>query len=289
MIVSITSQVDLKIMIHKVRQNLFWILTPSILLQAGIVQAANIVVDNFNLPSLTDTPPSQLVQANPGQTPFSEMPDLPLGSPGYPSSQVLGGYRDLFLTNVTGNMPTQSARGVVGAGILNYANDAAIGSELRITWDGQDKSSAVNTSGLGGINLSQNGVLDALAANFTFADKDLSAMFTIWDMAGNQSSATYTFPSGISSSQPVYFAYTQEEFDKIIGSNKALFSSGVDFTNVGAIQLSLKSASNQVALDATVDGIESADVVGELPEPTSILALVGAAVLGAISRKQKDD
>lgn len=279
---------------NKITGYLILLLSPTLVLGGGTAQAASFTIDEFNVPQS----PAQRVQVGrtliQTQTPFSEQPT---GSTPFPETEVLGGYRDLFLTNVNGspNLRTRGASGSVGGDILRYANDTAVYSRLEVTWDGKDNSSTVKTNGLGGIDLTRGSKLEAIGLDFLFADRQLSATINVYDMMGNLSTSTFTFDKCVEEGnancldapQSVYFAYDLDDYNKINKLNKALFTGTADFTKVGAIQLLLNgSPSTLTALDAQIDSIQSEDVVAEIPEPTtSLLGFAGVSLLGLFSKR----
>lgn len=284
---------------NKITGYFLLLLSPTLILGAEAAQAASFVIDEFNVPNS----PSQRVnvgrtQSPPGnpQIPFSEQPT---GLTPFPETEVVGGYRDLFLTNVNGspNLRTRGASASVGGNILRYANDTAVYSRLEVTWDGKDNSSTVKTNGLGGIDLTQGGKLEAIGLDFLFADRQLSATINVYDMMGNLSTSNFIFNSCVEEGnancldapQPVYFVYDSQEFNQINKLNKALFTGTADFTKVGAIQLLLNgSPSTLTALDAQIDSIKSESLIAEIPEPTtSLLGFAGIALLGAVSKSRK--
>jgi hypothetical protein len=109
-------------------------------------------------------------------------------------------------------------------------NNAA--SRQTAVWDGPGGGfGAVNTTGLGGINLTTGGVVD-LVASVVNVDSNLpggsTLTFTVWDMDGTIATSTYTFPANPTVGN-ILFPFVG--FTPTGGS-----VAGIDFTNIGAIQ-----------------------------------------------------
>ncbi|GBF80419.1 hypothetical protein [Aphanothece sacrum] len=264
----------------KVSTNLLSLITTLALLGTGSVQAGTITIDTFGAAG-----GRVIVGAEDfGQTqiPFIQRPVTT------PAPSIIGGYRDLFLNNVIGNLAEQTATAVVStsSGNLSYSNEASISSQLEITWDGRDNSPTVNKTGLGGIDITDGKLNDAITILFQSADLSLATTFKIWDISGNLATASFTFPQRITN-QTLNFVFFQNDFNQITG-NKALFQqqslAPVDFTKVGAMQLILTgNPSSLPELDATMDIVDSRDLVPEVvevPEPTSFVSLL--AVTGLV-------
>ncbi len=196
-------------------------------------------------------------------------------------STVVGGYRDIFLTNAIGTTNRRAASAVIEPSVsqtLFYNNDTNVSSRLEVTWDGNDNSSTVDTNGLGGIDITQNDKLDAISVLFASADQSEAVIINIWDINGGFSTASFTFPNLILDER-VNFFYDLAEFTAATG-NKSLFSGGVDFTQVGAIQLQLRGDPQTLtALDAEVDIVESVDIIAEIPDSNSLFSSSGFALL----------
>ena len=267
-------------MMKRIKTSLISLLTGVVLLECGNATAASFLIDDFS-------DAGQYVHQGGGAA-VTFLEDPPSAS-----SSIIGGYRDIFLTNVNGTSNTRRAAGSVDPpanATLTYSNDNSVYSRLEVTWDGLDGSSNVATTGLSGKDLTLNGVLDGISISYLSADQSLNTVIKIWDMSGNQSQASFTFPS-ILTNQTVNFVYKQSAYNLLSG-NKALFSpvtsQGANFANVGAIQLLLQgSPTTLTALDTEIDIVQSADLVSEVPEPSAVVSLLGLSVLGIFFIKRK--
>ncbi len=245
------------------------------LITAESVHAASFIIDTFSQGT-------QFVQRGGGvNVLYSEVGNFP--------SSIVGGYRDLFLTNTNITNPNGSLRTAVAgvdpaeAETLSYSNTNSAYSRLEIAWDGMDNSSNVNRTGLGGVDLTQTGSLEALVVSFISADQSLNATLNIWDMNNNMSTASFTFGQLITN-QTVNFVYNASDFNSITG-NKVLLTGTANLTNVGAIQLLLRGQPDTLtALDAEIDIVQSSDRVAEVPEPSAVVGL-GIFILGVLGMR----
>lgn len=262
-------------------KNLLYLTTATVVLGAGSAQAASFTIDSFEEPT-GDTPQFVfvgLIADGADQFPFSEAP-----TGGSPFTGAVGGYRDLSLEDVGGDTDFDSAAGIVDgtAGTLAYFNGPGVFSTLKTQWDGQDNSPNLNITGLGGVDITQNGLLRAIAIKFRSADQQLMATLDVYDLDGNLSQATFTFPQNIANRE-LFFAFDAQAFADLGNKSKVQFDNAIDFTRVGAIQLTLTgSPSDTLALDTELEFIRSVDI--QVPEPTvSLFGLAGVSLLGAAS------
>lgn len=190
-------------------------------------------------------------------------------------NRVIGGYRDLQLDLVqNGGLPFSGASAGVFAGRLFWSNDAGVSSGLTVQWDGDDNSSIIDPTGLGGLDLTAGG-LDRLAVELFQADlPGLTAKFTIWTDENNFSVLERTFDSTIFSTQTEFFEFA--DFDVAGGS-------GADFADVGAIELMLMGPAS---IDAEIEIIGIVPPIG-VPEASSLLGLGFIGGLGLLSLRKK--
>lgn len=266
-------------------KNLLSLTAAAAILGAGSAQAASFTIDSFDEPK-GDVPQFVFVgltDDGADQIPFSEEP-----TSGSPFNDSLGGYRDLSLENAGGDIGMATALGIVdgGAGTLAYFNDPGVFSTLKVQWDGQDSSPNLNTTGLGGVDITLGGQLNAIAIKFKSADQQLNATLDVYDLDGNLSQASFTFPQNITNRE-LFFAFDQQAFDDLGNKSKVLFNNAIDFSNIGAIQLTLTGSPNTaLALDTELEFIESIKV--QVPEPTvSLLSLTGVSLLGVASNLRR--
>jgi len=273
----------------------------------GNAVQAGTIVDLF-----VDPPGGQVVDTNPG-TPSGNYNQ---NVTSYPAT-IVGGYRDLGITQNSSVLPNTYASASVAGGFLVLSNDSTVVSTTVVTWDGNNLAgvggASVNTVGLAGANLAAGGA-NAIESFVYFADLGFNYKITVWDMDGDFStlSATAQFP--IDSFDPLSPNYrpadqatylfdwfnlasgnycdglatppnptcstsqTQLQFNILRGSDGS--SDGViDFSQIGALQLWLNNT-----------GVTSADFVlgrvDSVPEPGA-LALSGLALFGAAIARRR--
>jgi hypothetical protein len=218
-------------------------------------------------------------------------------------SDILGGYRDLYLTAAatgSGINAANNTDAVVSNGFLTWNNDSGVKSNLTVTWDGNDDPKIINTTGLGGLDITNNGKLNGLFVEIK--DADLTAgstagiAFNVFDNSGVKYSLTRTLdriltidpttgkiatdnnnPSNI---KGLFFDFTQFQ------SNGS--SATIDiFKTVGALEMNLFSnnAGNDFQLSLVRSSFDPEKA--QTPEPAlSLLALGGLGFVGARRKKK---
>ncbi|HYU36070.1 MAG TPA: IPTL-CTERM sorting domain-containing protein [Thermoanaerobaculia bacterium] len=159
---------------------------------------------------------------------------------------ILGGERDLEINLTAGVIAGNGMSAVVGSGFFSYSQDATISGTGRIQWDGTDGSATLNPTGLGGLDLTAGGSQDAFVLDFTFDDLPVDVVIEVFSDAGNASSLTLTTPGLIFSTTNFVVPYSA--FTTSLGA-------GADFSNVGAIVLTL--GSSITAPDVVIDDIQT--------------------------------
>lgn len=214
--------------------------------------AATLVIDDFS--------GEQRVQDTPGFEPNNSQ---------VAGSGILGGYRDLSVTNTAADGSNRAATELnVTGGNLKFSNVAGARGEGTLTYDGDDDPTTVNTSGLGGINL-----LIGTDPYFYFASPegvgfDNVAAFRaqVWDVDGN--TATYE-------------ELIDEDYDPRLAFS-AFTGGTVDFSRIGALQFFISSTDTNDSVDGAITQIEiRAGDVAPIPLPASSLLLLGG--LGGLS------
>jgi hypothetical protein len=166
--------------------------------------------------------------------------------------EAIGGYRDMFIS--TANPITFNDNGqatvVSSLGEVQVSNTGNASIVVEFTWDGMDNSAAVDTDGLGGIDLTMGGLNDGILVGNTRTDLDVALQFNIWDTSGATGSLSRTFQQD-TNGEDVFFAYDQ-------------LSNAIDLTNIGAIQLVVTGPD---AYDLQFDLLQSTTLTPQTPTP----------------------
>lgn len=214
---------------------------------AGAGAQAAFVIDDFSAPQALIT-------------------DLTTGDGGvwavqtFNASSIIGGYRDLYIEK-TADAADDGVFGVragVSSGSLTYAQDTFQGAVGFVRWDGAATGGAIDTAGLGGIDLSTTNV--AISVQVLSADLNFPLTFNVWTDGDNDNVFTLSSLTKLAGPGPGVFNFMFTDFV------------GADFSNVGAMELVLNNSAI-VDLDIRIDLIQA------VPEPGT-LALVGATLLG---------
>lgn len=220
------------LVIHKSRSFLRGVLSAGLCFICASATAAPLVIDDFstNQSAMTITFP-------PAGTSMSS---------GASGQALLGAERDMQISLNSGIIAGNVMSATVSSGFLSYSQDATIAGSMTCQWDGVDGSSSLNPTGLGGIDLTGGGSLDALQFNVAFDDLPLNMLWTVYSDAGNASSATLALPGLIFSSTS--FSIPFSAFAPTLGA-------GADFASVGAI--TLDAGSSVTAPDMVVDLVQA--------------------------------
>lgn len=200
------------------------------------VAAQSITIDDFstNQPALTLTFPPSGTSA----------------SSSVSGAGILGGERDLQLNLTAGVIAGNTDSATVSSGFFSYSQDATISGNAVLQWDGTDGSAGLNATGLGGVDLTAGGTQDAFLLNVFFDDLPVNTVITVYTDAGNASALTVALPGLLFSS--TNFALPYSSFVTTLGT-------GANFANVGAITLSLGSATT--APDVVIDFLQTTALV----------------------------
>lgn len=218
---------------------------------------------------------------------------------------ILGGYRDLWVSALSGadNDAGEELGAKIGVagGQLRFSNDTGVAGVGEVQWDGNDNSSAIATSGLGGIDLTLGGIMDTFELTTIFSDQDWVFEITMYTDAANWTKvsldANSVGPSGTYASPHIsYIPFSAFTNDLLCGSYNAApgvnaitcGGTGADVTNLGALVARLNTGDVTASQDPTISIDLQLDSIRTVPEP-GVLALMGMGLMAAgfASRRRK--
>lgn len=232
-------------------------------------------------------------------------------SAGPADATILGGYRDLVVSNISGgDAVTGSAINVIG-GELKFSTDTGATGQGQVQWDGDDSAGSVfdiATSGLGGLDLTQGGSLTDFELTTIFSDQGWVFDITIYSSAANWTKvsldANSVGPTGDFASPHVSYipfsAFTTAALCGTYGAAPGVNAitcggTGANLTSIGALVATLNVGdplapngsgsapqARTIAVDLQLDSIRT------VPEP-GVLALMGMGLMAAgfASRRRK--
>lgn len=217
----------------------------------SVANAGLITIDDFS----TDQGP---ISATVGNTIFDAVEGL----------GILGGERDLMLTNFASNSASSAATVQVDGGMFHLSSAPGVEAQFEFQWDGVDGSENINTYGLGGVDFTEVGSFISFVTNVAYSDFGSWFDVTFWSNGGDTVETVALPTPGIDWPGRDAF-FTSREF------------SLTNFADIGAIRV----RGNIVAPGGEFEGsrVPSYDLqlnsVTAVPEPTPI-ALLAAGLLG---------
>lgn len=168
------------------------------------------------------------------------------GTADQPTSEVIGGERDMFV-RLTATGGADSVELSVAGDQLTINPTVAAQGEYRVVWDGDDDDGDVTDfTGLGSVDLTDSGNSHGiLLENTLFDQTGGSVTLRVYSSATNFSTLELNVPT--STATDLFFAFD----DFTIGGG-----TGADFADVGAIELIVESTVN--GMDGSIDFVRAA-------------------------------
>ncbi len=183
------------------------------------------------------------------------------------AANSIGHYRTIVLDRVgpsTTRAQISADSNITTPGLFSLSTAPTVTATTSVIFDGNNTSPTIDPTGLGGVDLTEGGSVNAFLFNM-FADHGAPLIVTAYTDATHVSTATISMPVG---TMPVPVGLLFSAFTPLIGS-------GANFASIGALDFTI-DGSHTPALDAQIDFIAT----GMVPEPSSLLLLgVAAAVL----------
>lgn len=201
-------------------------------------------------------------------------------------TDILGGERDIFvsLLSTGGNAFANAAIGV-GGGALSFSVSSQASGTGTVQWDGLDGSIALNSTGLGGVDLLADGStafrVDTLFSDLgyrfdieAYTDATTFTKISFLAHAANSLTTSYIPFSGFTNAGLCGFSDPTGTVIPGVTSITCGAGGNVNFANLGALQLIIDPLGGTTSVDLTLDAVTT------VPEP-GILALMGMGLLAA--------
>lgn len=170
------------------------------------------------------------------------------------AGDILGGERDIILRNLSPDILSGESELKVSFGELNFSAGSRVNAEFEIQWDGIDGSTAINTSGLGGVDFSGFDML-SFVTSMVFSDADGFFEVTFWSNQQDnyvEDTIALSIPE-VPEARDAFFLATEDAL------------ANVNFADIGAIRvrgntLNPETEVRAVSYDLTIDQVTAQEV-----------------------------
>lgn len=176
---------------------------------------------------------------------------------------AVGGSRYMEATVTAGNGDLELGSNVPTAGAFSHSQDVGVTGSSLLRWDGVANSAL--DFGLGGVDLTDGGSSTGIALRLISTDFPVNISLTVWEDAGNYSTAMVLAPA-LSSNIDFFIDF----------ASFTAIGLGADFASAEAIELSINDMTGYADADVRIDFIESTTDVAE----PATLALFGLGLIG---------
>lgn len=182
-------------------------------------------------------------------------------------AMILGGSRDIIVEVMSGTGDFTIDIDNTSPGNMSYSSDIGVDGKVTIQWDGADGSSALDTAGLGSVDLTAGGE-NAIGIRVVASDFAADLMFEVYSNGGADVSTLMTSTPALATNADLIIPFAD-------------FIGTADFTDVSAIVMMIDGPVNT---DLQIDFVQSTI---EVPEP-GMAALFGLGLIGlGLARRRK--
>lgn len=184
-------------------------------------------------------------------------------------ASVLGGERDMIVTHTTGGGDVEFRVDSNNRNVLDVSQVSATAGRGQLQWDGIDGSASLDTTGLGGVDLTDGGTNDGFQLGVGFSDGAFDLVILVYT-GTNYSSYTLNLAAPIDLPGQTFFIPFSDFI--VVGGT------GADFTSTGAVVLDIEPQG--LGVDLAIDFFEVAAYQtdwGDLPDTYRTMPNVNGA------------